>query len=347
MKPLTVILCAALLAGCAGRHPRGTAHYDDYDAVNVEQMVGNNVSSTIFAKTIICLNARRESRRITALTNVVVTAATNQTVSAVTNQTISVSTNLVFTSMTNLAPAASVLSVPPTGDAATGFGNQTNVVVVVAASGPSTTTNTTVTLAQSLSGSSSPAQRTANYQFVRTLNHQLTTTSNNLSVAVMTNLVVTIETNIVVNYLTNSGILSATNLVIAPTNGVVHDYFLYSELIPPPDFTLAQGESLILLVDGVRYGFTPGQSGTAFVGRKGYASTLYRVPPEVLVAIANAKEVRVRFKGVNSVVERSLSAAGRRNFRDFLARYFVPEKTPASPQKTVAALGETTHVANR
>ena len=161
----------------------------------------------------------------------------------------------------------------------------------------------------------------------------------------MTNLVLTIETNLVVNYLTNSSVTASTNLVLTPANGVVYDYFLYSELVPPPDFTLAQGESLILLVDGVRYGFTPGQSGTAFVARKGYTSTLYRVPPEVLVAIANAKQVRVRCKGVNNVVERQLSSRSTANFRQFVAKYFAPPAPLPAPKKV--AEGKAADVAHR
>src|SRR6185369_12424363 len=129
----------------------------------------------------------------------------------------------------------------------------------------------------------------------------------------------------VVSYVTNYHILSVTNVVVAPTNFLAHDYFLYTELTPPPDFTLQSGESLVLLVDGTRYGFVQSQSGTAFVGRPGFNSGLYRVSPEVLVAIANAKEVRIRFKGANSSIERTMSANSRQNFRTFLLKYFSPE----------------------
>ena len=349
MKFICLPLSALLLAGCAGTHPKGTARYDDYDSVKVEQMVGNNVSQAVFAKTIVCLNARRETRRFSALTNTLVTSATNQVVTAVTNQTISVSTNLLFTSMTNLSAALPPAFVQVAGDVAPGTPPDpsaspagTNAATNLA---PQLSTNVSVSVSANASGTLAPNQRAMNHQSVRTFNQQLTTTSNNLSVAVMTNLVITGETNLIVTYVTNTTVVAVTNLIITPTNGLAYDYFLYSELIPPPDFTpLQQGESLVLLVDGARHGFAQSQAGTAFVVRKGFTSALYRVPPEVLLAIANAKEVRIRFKGVNNVVERTMSAGSRQNFREFLARYFVPD---AAPGKTLAALEETAHMARR
>lgn len=344
MKILTVILCAALLAGCSGTHPKGSARFDDYDSLKVEQMTGNNVSGAVFAKTIVCLNARRETRRVTAFTNSLVTAVTNHLVLAVTNQTVSIATNLMFTGMTNLSPALPAPA-PPAGEgvAGTGVGAETNVLAVIANPGPALSTNVTISVAHNASGSIAPTQRTANQQQIRTFNNQLTTTSNNLSITLMTNLVITAETNLIMSYATNLSVVSVTNVLITPTNGVAFDYFLYTELIPPPDFTLAQGESLILLVDGVRHGFSQGQSGTAFVGRKGYTSGLYRVTPELLVAIANAKEVRLRFKGVNNVVERTMNQASRQNFRAFVANYFAPSGVPAK----VAGVENPTRIAHR
>ena len=109
-------------------------------------------------------------------------------------------------------------------------------------------------------------------------------------------------------------------------------------------FALASGESLILLVDGVRYGFATSTSGTAFIGRRGYTSNLYRVPPDVLIAIANAKEVKLRFRGVNSVVERTMNDSSRMNFRKFITKYFVPA-APAE-EKGVASVGDTIHTTN-
>ena len=346
MKIFTLFVLSILLTGCAGRHPRGTARYDAYDSVKVEQMVGNHVAQNILAKTILCLNARRETRDVTALTNTVVTSATNQSITAITNLTISLSTNLLYTVMTNLTAALPAPPVAATeGSASTGEPPPT---VVPGAPLAALTTNVTISVANNASGTRAPSQFTANLQTVRTFNNQLTTSSNNLSVATMTNLVLTGETNLLVTYLTNTAITSVTNTLVTTTNGVTHDYFLYTELIPPPDFTpQTQGETLVLLVDGVRHGFTPGQSGTAFVARKGYTTAIYKVSGEVLTDIANAKEVRLRLKGVNNVVERTLSGGSRQNFRAFLARYFVPEKPLPASGQAVASSAESTQIINR
>jgi hypothetical protein len=125
----------------------------------------------------------------------------------------------------------------------------------------------------------------------------------------------------------------------------IHDYYLYTEFTPPPDFTLQSGESLVLLVDGVRHGLAPTNSQTSFVARKGFQSNLYRVPPELLADIANAKEVKLRLKGVNAVLERDLNYWSRKNFRQFLLRYFSPEpagevetqqtKTSSNPERNL------------
>jgi hypothetical protein len=288
-----------LLAGCAGRHPEGTARYDNFDSVKVEQMVGNNVSGSVFSKTIVCLNARRETRLITALTNTVVTTVTNPPViTPVTNVTITLATNFQWSTMTNLEPAQAGPPVPVAGETAQGAVVETNVTaaVVQTNTAPLLGTNLTISVANNNSGAIAPNQRVANSQQMRTFNNLLSSRSNNLNVTLMTNLVVTAETNQTVIFLTNITVMSLTNHFVTPANVLDYDYFLYTELIPPADFTLATGESLILLVDGVRYGFTNSPSGTAFVARRGYTSNLYRATPEALVAIANAKEVKIRFR---------------------------------------------------
>ena len=339
MKKLTLLLLVISLAGCTGTSPKGSARFDEFDAVTIEQMVGNNVSARPFQKTIICLNARRESREITALTNSLITSVTNHVVNAVTNQTVLVSTNLLYTSMTNLASA---LPPPPV---VSGIEVDTNTVVVVVPPGASLSTNVTVSVASNSSGSVAPNQRLANIQVVRSFNNQLTTTSNNLSVALMTNLVVTAETNSVITYTTNISLVSVTNVIITPTNGLACDYFLSTEILAPPDFAPAQqGETLVLLVDGVRHAFATAQSSAAFVPRKGFTSTLYRVEPETLVAMANAKEIRLRIKGTTSVIEREMNGSSRQNFRAFVVKFFTPPPGTPDASQTVS---ETTRIANR
>jgi hypothetical protein len=337
MKYLCLCLSAILLAGCAGTAKKGMSRYDDFDAVKVDQMVGNAISKGMFEKTIICLNARRETRQVTAITNVTVASVTNQVVNAITNQTISSSTNFFVTTVTS--PTAPVVAAQPQATSSTGGGEAAEPALADAATLPPLTnapatisTNFTVSVASNQSGSAGPSQATANNQIVRTLNNQVTTTSNNLSVTLATNLVVSAETNEVVNYVTNTYFTTVTNTLIVPTNYLASEYFLYTEMTPPSDFTLQSGESLVLLVDGVRYGFSQSQPAAAFVGRKGFTTGMYRVPPQVMVAIANAQEVRLRFKGVNSVIERDMNQASRANFKTFLLRYFSsqPDATGAS-----------------
>jgi hypothetical protein len=338
MKNLCALLALVLLAGCTGAHKEGVSRYDDFDAVKVDQMVGNNISGTTFEKTIICLNARRETRRVNAVTNVSVVTVTNAVVTAVTNQTISLSTNLLYTVMTNLAaqtpaPAATT----PEAEAVALATIETNTLVAVTPPGPSLSTNITISVANNQTGTASPNQTAANAQQVRTFNSQITTASNNLSISLLTNLVITGETNLVVAYVTNYTVGQITNILVTPTNILARDYFLYTEMTPPADFTLQSGESLVLLVDGVRHGLTQTPSAGTFFGRKRFTSGLYRVSPETLVAIGNAKEVRVRFKGVNGTIERSMNAGSRQNFKDFLVKYFAPEPVIVLPARKVAA----------
>ncbi len=343
VKHILQFLIPLMLVGCAGTHPRGQSRIDQFESVKIDQMVGNNVSSAPLQKVIVCLNARRESRPITALTNVTVIAVTNSTVSTVTNETITIATNYLATTMTNLAPALSAAPGPVSGEAAAAAAatvsdapglTATNTPVLLG-------TNTTASLAQNNSALASPSQRGANNQIVRTLNNQITSTSNNLQVTLMTNLVVTMETNSVVLFVTNHVVSSITNQVILPTNGLANDYFVYTELIPPPDFTLvSSGESLVLLVDGVRHGLTSTPPGASFQSRRGFTSTFYRAAPELLVAIANAQDVRLRLRGTSGVIERTLSGRSRENFKTFLVRYFTPdapEATPPTPAPAAAA----------
>ena len=350
MKNFSVFLGALLLAGCASSEKKGMSRYDEFDAVKIDQMVGNAISKGMFEKTIICLNARRETRQVTALTNITVSPATNHIVNAITNQTITVSTNFLVTTMTNLVPV--IPSQPPAATAPPTAGGEgadpAPAALTDAATLPPLTntptqisTNLTATIAKNQTASTSPNQATANNQIIRTLNNQISTTSNNLTVVMMTNLVVTADTNEVVNYVTNYTVSSMTNVTIIPKNTLVHDYFLYTEMTPPSDFTLQSGESLVLLIDGERYGLTQSPPASGFVGRKGFTTGMYRVQPEVLVAIANAQEVRLRFRGVNSAIEREMNQSSRDNFKKFLLHYFTNQpEVPGAPARNEASSGE-------
>jgi len=342
MKKFPLLLLAAvvtLVAGCAGVHKTGTSRIDEFDAIKVDQMTGNQIAPRIMSKSILCLNARREMRWVTEMTNVSISTTTNPIITPVTNLTISIATNYQYSLMTNLAAAQAPgpVAVPTAGDATAVPGippapaavEVTNIVALTNIQPAQLSTNLTISVANNNSGTTAPNQATANQQSVRNYNNQHTTVSNNLTVSLMTNRVVTAETNLVVTWSTNISVVSITNVVAVPTNYAVAEYFLVSELLPPPDFNLATtGESLILLVDGVRHGFASGQSGTSYVSRRGFTSTLYKVPPELLVDIANAREVRVRFKGVNNTIERTMSGSSKQHFKEFLLKYFAPEETP-------------------
>jgi hypothetical protein len=341
MKILCVVLGAVLLTGCAGTQRKGISRYDTYDATVVDQMVGNNIGGKAFQKTILCLNARRESRQVTSVTNVQIATVTNQTVVSSTNQTISLSTNFLFTAMTNLAPQPPVVApaAAPEGAAPA----ETNLLVTVSNPPPAMTTNVSLSLANNQSATISPSQIAANNQLVRSYNNQISTTSNNLTFTFMTNLVVTGETNHVVNYITNFSLATSTNISVLPTNMTVRDYYLYTELTPPPDFTAAPGDNLILLIDGTRYTFASAPPTAGFSSRKGYSSTLYRVPPEVLIAIANAEEVKVRLRGTTTTIDRTMNQSSRKNLKKFMLKFFQnPPQPEASPdQMTTASAGVT------
>src|SRR6185436_8934625 len=102
MRKFLVIACLVSLCGCA--HKRGVARVDAFESARVAQMSGNNVHSTAFSKTILCLDARCETRRVTVVTNQVVAWSTNRTVTWLTNLTSTSSTNTLNTLATNQLP---------------------------------------------------------------------------------------------------------------------------------------------------------------------------------------------------------------------------------------------------
>jgi hypothetical protein len=349
MKFGFALLCALALtlAGCSTNRRQGVSHLDPFDAVQVDQMLANSISGRVLQKSVLCLNARRETLAGPALTNTSVITFTNITVTPVTNVTVSMATNFLASVMTNLAPPI-LLAPPPetTSAAATEPGTPATPDTTAAATAtasppqtqplpltnapPSVSSNISLSFAANVSAISGPNFAGSNHQLVHTSNHQLTTVSNNLSITLATNVIVTVETNLVVNWITNVSVSTLTNISVTPEQPRVSDYFLVAELIAPPDFTLASGESLVLLVDGVRHSFPQSQSNTAFVGRRGYATTLYRVRPELLTAMADADSVLVRLKGVNSVIERTMNASSRENLRAFVQKFILDHTAAAS-----------------
>ena len=312
----------------AGNKKQGISHADEYDSVQVDQMIGNNVSGRVFERVVLCLNARRETRQLNLVTNQTISLITNINLVTITNQTVTATTNESRTLATNLIsmPLSAQLNLTATNGPSTA---ETKEAVTITTPQPLSSTNYTVTEGVNTTFSKGNNQLATTVNFQALLSRQITTSANNLSITTGENQAVFVETNQVITTSTNQTLLVVTNLTVTPTNLFLRDYYVYVELTPPPDFTLQNGESLVLLVDGARYGFAQTNSQTAFVSRRGFTSSLYKVPPEVLVEIANAKEVKIRLKGVNSVIEREMSQRSRNNFKQFLMKYFVPE--PASP----------------
>lgn len=324
------------MTGCAS-FKRQASVTDPYDAVKIDQVVGNKVSSAPLQRTIVCLNPRRETRQVTLVTNVTVGLVTNVAVVTLTNQSITVITNASRTLATNTVAPPPTAVVTATNEA----GAEASAPLVVAPP-LSDSTNETVTTAHNITLSKSPNQVSSLANFQTQSSRQITVSTNNLSVITADNQTVSAETNQVVTTQTNLTIVPVTNVVVQQTNVLLRDYYLFTELTPPPDFTLQSGESLVLLVDGVRHGFSSTTSPTLFVSRKGYTSTLYRVPPELLVDIANANEVRIRIKGATSVLERKMTRSSRQTFKKFLVKHFSPEPPPPTPPEVPAQAASTT-----
>lgn len=323
MRLFSVVLLAVLVCGCAGAKKRGASMKDPYDAVRVDQMTGNHVSGQVFERTIVCLNARRETRALTVLTN--------QTVALVTNVSLSCVTNLSFTLSTNQQTAFATNEVavlpPPAAAEANGTGDS---VAITPAPQPAPSTNVSLTTAQNavLSKAGSQTVLTASAQQQRS--RQVTTTHGNFTVTAADNENTSAETNTVVTVVTNLTVTAVTNVTVALTNQPMHDYFLTVEYTPPPDFVLQSGESLVLLVDGVRHPLTQATSPSVLVPRRGFSIALYRATPQLFVDIANAKQVSFRLKGATAVIEKKMNAGSRANFRKFLVKYFTPEASQSA-----------------
>ncbi|MBN2506405.1 MAG: hypothetical protein JXQ71_06895 [Verrucomicrobia bacterium] len=340
MRTVTLLLSAALLGGCTGARKNGISRYDAFNEIRVDQMVGNNVSGKIMEKTVLCLNARRETRVLKAITNETVLLFTNPVVVAVTNVVVSLATNYSVSAMTNIAPTPAFAPAETPGEAGASQGTNApgDSVPQLVASPPTGATNATVAVSTNQTLVLGPSQTATGTQITRNFSDQVTTTVNNLSITAVTNQAVTAETNLAVNYSTNYAVTAVTNTVITPTSGVAHACFLYTELLAPPDFTLFNGESLVLLIDGQRFGFTATPGRIPFVGRRGYVSTLYAVPPQVLVAIANAQQVRIRVNGTSSTIEKTMTAGSRSHFKKYLLKHFRPDlESPTTPDPDSSA----------
>lgn len=284
--------------------------YDEFEKIKVDKMAGNSVSANVFSRTLVCLNAARESKGFVALTNVSVAYATNYVVVSTTNLTVTTSGNLQIASVTNVVAPLPVVD--------------TNVPAPASVAANNVSSGLTTSTAQNESIANAPNQniRSGSIQVVTTTTGQGTVNHDLLAITTGTNEVVTVETNYIVTTLTNQVVTPVTNVVVKTSENPVADYFLYTE-IAPADFNLAAGESLIVLADGVRFGCTSATPQTAWETRRGFLTTYYKVAPEVITAIANAKEVKLRIKGTSGTLERTMNRGSRENFREFLVKHFA------------------------
>jgi len=323
MRIFGIFLTAVLLCGCAATKKRGTSFTDPYEAATIEQMVGNNVSGSVFARTLVCLNARRETRLVTTVTNHTVTVVTNVSLSYVTNLTTTITTNQMRTLATNevavVAPAGSDETTVPPSEAPQS---------AMAVAPPVGNTNVSVTTASNVTLSKAGNQTVATTSSQLQRSRQVTTTTNHLTLTTADNQNIYAETNVVVTVVTNIALNSVTNVAVLVTNLPVHDYYLCAEFTPPPDFALQSGESLVLLVDGVRHKLTQAASPSVVVPRRGFSAVLYRAAPQLLVDIANAKQVKIRLNGNSAVIEKEMSRSSRDNFKKFLVQYFKTNPWP-------------------
>jgi hypothetical protein len=321
MRKLLPFIAALLVCGCHSTRNPGTSRIDAFEATRVDQMTGNTVSGAPFQRTLFCLNARRETRRVSAVTNQVVKFSTNSVVSYVTNSVSTSATNTVSTLATNQIPL-------PTVSPAILSTNEESAPVVLAHPAPEPANSgltRTSDSSVSLSAGNNQSVLSLNTQSSVSFNNQSMTTHSNVAISTASSQLIRTESNQTVTAVTNFLVTSVTNQIILFTNLLIYDHLLYTEVTPPADFTLAPGDSLVLLVDGTRYAFSATSSTAAPFGRPGFSCTLYKVTPEVLVAIANAQEVRIRLRGVTSVIERTMNQASRQRFKAFLAKYYTPE----------------------
>lgn len=314
MKTVLIACCVALLAGCASP---SRSHYDKFEKVQVDRMIDNEVNFSIFSRSVVCLNALREASLPEPSTNQVVNFITNAIVTSVTNQTVTTSNNEQRASITNLVAASQ---------------NRTQTETEAPSDTPVTpslspldsgmdgqTISTSSTESTAIAPNQSVSSRNVQKVLLVTAQSLVNTGTNSLTVG--TNQTITIETNIIVTTLTNYLVSPVTNVTVLGGDKPVHTYYLVTEL-SPADFTLQSGESLVLLVDGLRYSFSPAQPQTSIKPRTGFLTTYYKVPPQVIVGIANARKVSIRIKGASGLIERNLSNVGRKNFRRFLISRF-------------------------
>ena len=98
---------------------------------------------------------------------------------------------------------------------------------------------------------------------------------------------------------------------------------MYQALTDTGFLDISFGTSLILTVDGKDMPFTGnGSANKRTSSKKGYVTetALYEITRPQLEQIANAKQVKVRLKGANGLVDRDFAPDNFKRFQDFLAK---------------------------
>jgi hypothetical protein len=319
MNKSLLLALAVSLTACTGTR---VSRYDEFENVKVDKMVGNAVQPQLIGRTVICLNAMREERWPQPVTNQSVTFATNYVITSVTNMTVTSSANQQLASNTNVT-IPQLLSLTLTNITE----NETNAAPVPTIPADSVLGGAVVSTSENESIASGLNQQVVSrtVQAVTVLNQQATVNSNNLAVTTGTNQTITVETNWVITTLTNQLLAPVTNVVIRTAEQPVYDFYLYTE-IAPADFALSPGENLVLLVDTNRYSFSSSSPVSGWQGRRGFLTTFYKVPSDLISQIANASEVKLRLKTPGGTVERDLSRGSIENFRTFLLKNVEPDK---------------------
>jgi hypothetical protein len=328
MNRILALFCLVLAAGCSAP---SYSRYDEFEKVQVDKLVGNEARASLLSRSVVCLNPMREMRWLDAATNITVSLQTNLVTVATTNLTVNSSSNQQLNSNTNVVAALPALNL-----AEAGAETPTNAPAVVSPDSSNAGITLSTTRNESIATAPNQLVISRSFQKVTQSNAQNTVNTNSQSVTAGTGQITTVETNYTITFVTNQVVVPVTNVVVRAPNQPAYDYFLFTE-IAPADFTLASGESLVLLVDGVRYSFAPGQPASNYNPRRGFLTTFYRVPAEVMAGIANAQEVKLRIRGASGALERTLSRNSRQNFQEFLVDHFEKQKSRAADRASTDA----------
>ncbi len=135
------------------------------------------------------------------------------------------------------------------------------------------------------------------------------------------------------NSLSGSGLYIDTGIVNLNVQKFIskegrESYSLIVEYVDYSDYAtwlfIRSGESLVLLIDGKRIGFTGEGSWNdrdVLYGGSIVETAWYAVSPEIIRMVANAKEVKVKLVGDKGFVQRHFNQTNFSNFKKFVENY--------------------------